>query len=109
MNCCLLRSRLTLARRAYEITTLHKKEPPPKEILEDISARGADLLTRTVENFKPHGARDSSAAANGDDSEAAGEEGEQKQAQPDKMDVDDAGSAGRYARGEHPSAPLYAS
>ncbi|KAK5661971.1 hypothetical protein OQA88_10082 [Cercophora sp. LCS_1] len=37
---------------AYEIKTVHKKEPPPPEILEGTTAKGGSLLTRTVENFK---------------------------------------------------------
>ncbi|CAK7200791.1 hypothetical protein SEUCBS139899_003490 [Sporothrix eucalyptigena] len=39
---------------AYEITTIHKQEPPPPEILEHISAKGGGLLTRTLENFGGH-------------------------------------------------------
>ncbi|KAF9876352.1 arid/bright DNA binding domain-containing protein [Colletotrichum karsti] len=55
---------------AYEIKFHHGKEPPPKDILEDTSAKGGGLLTRTRENFR--GKRDSgavgdSAAASGDD------------------------------------------
>ena len=37
---------------AYEISTVHGKEPPPKDILEDVTAKGAALLTRTRENFR---------------------------------------------------------
>ena len=36
---------------AYEIKTIHKKEPPPPEILEFTTAKGGSLLTRTVDNF----------------------------------------------------------
>lgn len=39
---------------AYEITTIYKKEPPPPEILEHLSAKGGGLLTRTLENFGGH-------------------------------------------------------
>lgn len=38
---------------AFEISTVHGKEPPPKDILEDVTAKGAGLLTRTRENFRP--------------------------------------------------------
>lgn len=38
---------------AYEIKTIHNKEPPPPEILEHTTARGSGLLTRTLENFAP--------------------------------------------------------
>lgn len=37
---------------AYEIK--NAREPPPKEIEEDVSVRGGGLLTRTIENFCPH-------------------------------------------------------
>lgn len=36
---------------AFEIKHFHNKEPPPKEILEDVTAKGGDLLNRTVDNF----------------------------------------------------------
>ena len=54
---------------AYEITTIHKKEPPPKELLEDVSAKGGSLLTRTWDNnpFKPPGP-DAGTDQSGDDS-----------------------------------------
>ena len=37
---------------AYEIKTIHKKEPPPPEILEFTTAKGGSLLTRTLETFQ---------------------------------------------------------
>jgi chromatin structure-remodeling complex subunit RSC9 len=39
---------------AYEIKTIHNKEPPPPEILEHTTAKGSGLLTRTMENYAPH-------------------------------------------------------
>ncbi|KAH6618115.1 hypothetical protein B0J18DRAFT_271769 [Chaetomium sp. MPI-SDFR-AT-0129] len=36
---------------AYEIKTVHNKEPPPPEILEFTTAKGGSLLTRTLETF----------------------------------------------------------
>ncbi|KAL2133469.1 hypothetical protein VTI74DRAFT_2311 [Chaetomium olivicolor] len=36
---------------AYEIKTIHNKEPPPPEILEFTTAKGGSLLTRTLETF----------------------------------------------------------
>ncbi|KAG6002390.1 hypothetical protein E4U43_001127 [Claviceps pusilla] len=56
---------------AYEIKTVHNKEPPPKEILEDVTAKGASLLSRTLENFRPK--RDST--VNPGDSAASGDDG----------------------------------
>ena len=40
-----------LSTRAYEIKNFHKREPPPKEILEETTAKGGDLLNRTMENY----------------------------------------------------------
>ena len=36
---------------AYEIVDVHGKEPPPREIFEDVSAKGGNILGRTLENF----------------------------------------------------------
>lgn len=38
---------------AYEISTHWKKEPPPKEILEEMTAKGGNVMTRTLENYSP--------------------------------------------------------
>jgi chromatin structure-remodeling complex subunit RSC9 len=38
---------------AFEIKHFHRREPPPKEILEDVTPKGGDLLKRTIENFQP--------------------------------------------------------
>jgi hypothetical protein len=86
--------------RAYEISTVHNREPPPKEILEDVSAKGGDLLNRTVENFFPPGSRETERLRNGDeDSEDEEEEGDVKRTpRDDKMDVDEPGSLGRSTR-----------
>lgn len=56
---------------AFEIKTVHNKEPPPKEILEDVTAKGASLLNRTLENFRPK--RESN--MNATDSAASGDDG----------------------------------
>lgn len=37
---------------AYEIKTIHNKEPPPPEILEFTTAKGGSLLTRTLETYQ---------------------------------------------------------
>lgn len=39
---------------AFEIKTIHNKEPPPPSILEHTTAKGSGLLTRTLENFAPN-------------------------------------------------------
>ncbi|KAF1977400.1 hypothetical protein BU23DRAFT_550720 [Bimuria novae-zelandiae CBS 107.79] len=80
---------------AYEISTVHKREPPPKEILEDVSAKGGDLLTRTVENFFRPGSRETERLRGEDDSEDSDGDGETKTPRENRMDVDDPGSLGR--------------
>ena len=81
---------------AFEIRLIHNKEPPPKEILESISAKGGDLLSRTVDNFRPPLSREDK--ANGIDSDGSGDEGTSTPKQ-EKADVDDPGSGGRTTRG----------
>ncbi|KAF2749790.1 hypothetical protein M011DRAFT_465459 [Sporormia fimetaria CBS 119925] len=86
---------------AYEITTVHKREPPPKEILEDVSAKGGDLLNRTLENYHRPNSREAERLKNGEeDSEESDEDGEPKRTpKEDRMDIDDApGSTGRVTR-----------
>ena len=82
---------------AFEIKFVHNQEPPPKEILENISAKGGDLLTRSIENFRPPQSREQQ--TNGNDSEGSGDE-ERKTPKEEKMDLDDPGSGGgRTTRG----------
>ncbi|KAF1911286.1 hypothetical protein BDU57DRAFT_524322 [Ampelomyces quisqualis] len=85
---------------AYEISTVHNREPPPKEILEDVSAKGGDLLNRTVDNFFPSGSRESGRLRNGeDDSDDSDDHGAvTKTPKDDKMDVDEPGSVARSTR-----------
>ena len=79
---------------AYEIKTFHGQEPPPVSILEKLTAKGGDVLGRTVENFQPPQGR--SSMANG----ASDSEGEEaKTPKEEKMDIDDPGSGGRVTRG----------
>ena len=83
--------------RAYEISTIHKREPPPKEILEDITAKGGDLLNRTLENFY-RGSREAERLRAGD-SDDSDEDGDVKRTpNADRMDVDEPGSTGRATR-----------
>ena len=82
---------------AYEISTFHKREPPPKEILEDVSAKGGDLLNRTLENYLSRSSREPDRRTNGQDS--SDEEEHQKTPSQEKMEVDEPGSAsGRVTR-----------
>ena len=84
-----------ISQRAYAIKRVYKQEPPPKEIFENISAKGGDLLTRTMENFKPPQNRESLA----NESDGSGDE-EHRTPKEEKMDLDDPGSGGgRVTRG----------
>ncbi|KAL2069518.1 hypothetical protein VTL71DRAFT_14197 [Oculimacula yallundae] len=86
---------------AYEISTVHGKEPPPKEILEEVSAKGSGLLTRTLENYRPVIRREASALGN--DSDASGDEGTPTR---DTMATEETpGSGGRVARGLRQAPP----
>ncbi|KAL9586070.1 MAG: hypothetical protein Q9203_003993 [Teloschistes exilis] len=82
---------------AYEIKTHHGKQPPPRQILEDLTAKGGDLLTRTLHNFRP---------TVEDAADASGEEEAAAPPSADRMDVDDPGSgAGRSTRGLRQAPP----
>src|SRR5690242_2967594 len=86
-----------LGLRAYEISTIHKREPPPKEILEDITAKGGDLLNRTVENFY-RGSREAERLRTGDSDDSDEDADVKKTPNADRMDVDEPGSTGRATR-----------
>lgn len=91
---------------AYEISDWHKKEPPPKEILEDQTAAGGAVMTRTLENY--NGRRvswDAQQLANGRRSSNASEGEEEKTPREDKMDMDDPESVGRVGRGLRQQPP----
>jgi chromatin structure-remodeling complex subunit RSC9 len=83
---------------AYEISTVHGKEPPPKDILEDVTAKGASLLTRTRENFR--GKRESNIGAA--DSAASGDDGTPARERPT---VDAASASARASRGLREAPP----
>ncbi|RSL88247.1 hypothetical protein CEP51_001835 [Fusarium floridanum] len=82
---------------AYEISTVHGKEPPPKDILEDVTAKGAGLLTRTRENFR--GKRESNIGAT--DSAASGDDGTPARERP----VPDTAASARASRGLREAPP----
>ncbi|RDL37043.1 ARID-like protein [Venustampulla echinocandica] len=85
---------------AYEISTVHGKEPPPKEILEDLTAKGGGLLTRTLENYKPPSRREPGTL---DHSEASGDDGTPAR---DRNGSEEApGSGGRATRGLRQAPP----
>ncbi|KAH6958926.1 hypothetical protein HG530_015304 [Fusarium avenaceum] len=83
---------------AYEISTVHGKEPPPKEILEDVTAKGAALLSRTRENFRGS-KRESNVGAT--DSAASGDDGTPVRERP----IPDAAASARASRGLREAPP----
>lgn len=88
---------------AYEITTIHGKEPPPKDILEDVTAKGAGLLTRTRENFR--GKRESNFGGAGD-SIASGDDGTPAREKP-ALDVTASARASRGLREAPPQRVIF--
>lgn len=65
-----------------------------------MSAKGGDLLNRTVENyFRPISRETERLRTGEDDSDESDEEGDHKRTpREDKMDLDDPGSTGRVTR-----------
>lgn len=88
---------------AYEISTIHGQEPPPKEILEDLTAAGGALLTRTVDNYRPMGRRETGHTAHGY-SDNSGDEGTPTRDQGGSEDGPGSGS-GRVTRGLRQAPP----
>lgn len=86
---------------AYWIST-YGKEPPPREILEDQTAKGSGLLTRTMENYRPSNRRETGALGN-ENSEASGDDGTPSR---DRHGSEEApGSGGRVTRGLRQAPP----
>ncbi|KAF4122819.1 chromatin structure-remodeling complex subunit RSC9 [Geosmithia morbida] len=84
---------------AFEISTIHGKEPPPRDILEDVTAKGAGLLTRTRDNFR--GKRESNIGTSAADSAASGDDGTPVREKP----VVDAAASARASRGLREAPP----
>ncbi|KAI9736533.1 MAG: Chromatin structure-remodeling complex protein rsc9 [Claussenomyces sp. TS43310] len=87
---------------AYEISTIHGKEPPPREILEDVTAKGGSLLARTVENYRPTPRRETGGLA-GEQSDGSGDDGTPVRDQVGSEDTP--GSGGRVTRGLRQAPP----
>lgn len=83
---------------AYEITNHWQKEPPPKEILEEVTAKGGNVMGRTLENFSKPPTREEKLA---EAAEASDTSPGQTTPKEEKADVvEDPGSAaGRSSRG----------
>ncbi|KAL8671156.1 MAG: hypothetical protein Q9168_004333 [Polycauliona sp. 1 TL-2023] len=82
---------------AFEIKDRYNQEPPPKEILEQVTARGGNLLTRTLENYSQPSI---------EDAEPSGDEEVTTPNGGDRMELDDPGSGGsRSTRGLRQAPP----
>jgi chromatin structure-remodeling complex subunit RSC9 len=89
---------------AYEITNHWHKEPPPKEILEEVTAKGGNVMGRTLENFSKPPTRDEKLAEAAEASDTSPGQTTPKEEKPDIME--DPGSAtGRSSRGLRQQPP----
>lgn len=88
---------------AYEITNHWHKEPPPKEILEEVTAKGGNVMGRTLENFSKPPTRDEK-LAEAEASDASPGQTTPKEEKPDIMD-DPGSAAGRSSRGLRQQPP----
>lgn len=91
---------------SYEIKKHWGKEPPPKEIVEDVTAKGANVMSRTLENFERPAPKEQLDLQNGSQSDAASPE--QKTPKPEQAeDGEGSGSAtgGRTTRGLRQQPP----
>ena len=78
---------------AYEIKYHWGEDPPPPEILENLTAKGGDVRKRTLENFNVPGPRETGLLADGVESA----EDEQKTPRVGNgTETEEAGSGGRY-------------
>ncbi|KAK7887826.1 Chromatin structure-remodeling complex protein rsc9 [Exophiala xenobiotica] len=81
---------------AYEIATYWGEEPPPKEILEDRSAKGGNLRTRTLENYAPASSQANEPANAAIDGNFDSADEEQVTPKHEKTESEEPGSATRY-------------
>jgi chromatin structure-remodeling complex subunit RSC9 len=89
---------------AYEITNHWHKEPPPKEILEEVTAKGGNVMGRTLENFSKPPTRDEKLAEAAEASDTSPGQTTPKEEKPNIME--DPGSAtGRSSRGLRQQPP----
>jgi len=78
-----------------------KEEPPPRQVLEDLTAKGGGVRGRTLENFERPGLKETEKLANGNGSDSDEDEKTPKQ---DKAEADEPESTtGRSTRGPQSS------
>ncbi|TKA83040.1 hypothetical protein B0A55_00852 [Friedmanniomyces simplex] len=95
---------------AYEITHHWEKEPPPKEILEEVTAKGGNVMGRTLDNYtRPPTKEETNLGGSGSGGGGEGSDAspEQKTPKVEKSeDAEDPGSAtGRTTRGLRHAPP----
>lgn len=83
---------------AYEITNHWQKEPPPKEILEEVTAKGGNVMGRTLDNFSKPPTREEKLAEAAEASDASPGQSTPKEEKVD-MSEDPGSAAGRSSRG----------
>jgi chromatin structure-remodeling complex subunit RSC9 len=89
---------------AYEITNHWNQEPPPKEILEDVTAKGGNVMGRTLENFAKPPTREEKLAEAAEASDTSPGQITPKEEKTEL--VEDPGSAaGRSSRGLRQQPP----
>ena len=86
---------------AYEISAHWGKTPPPREIFEDLTAKGGNVMGRTLENFQRPAPKEES-KLHGDDSDSSREHTPSRQ---DKMEEDPGSASGRTSRGLRQQPP----
>ncbi|KAM0723438.1 hypothetical protein Q7P37_000424 [Cladosporium fusiforme] len=83
---------------AYEITNHWQKEPPPKEILEEVTAKGGNVMGRTLENFSKPPTREEKLAEAADASDTSPGQSTPKEEKAELAE-DPGSAAGRSSRG----------
>ena len=87
---------------AFEISTHWHKDPPPREILEDVTAKGGNVMSRTLENFSRPVNREQENLQNGDASDTSPE---QKTPKAEAAEEDPGSATGRSTRGLRQQPP----
>ena len=90
--------------RAYEIKYHWREEPPPPEIVENLTAKGGDVRKRTLENFNVPGPRETGLLVDG--VESAEDELKTPKA-GSTIEAEEAGSGGRYPTSKPGHSRLY--
>ncbi|GAB7363448.1 hypothetical protein MBLNU230_g3722t1 [Neophaeotheca triangularis] len=90
---------------SYEIKNHWEKEPPPKEIVEDVTAKGANVMSRTLENFERPAPKEQQDLQSGDQSDASPEQKTPKAEQAEDGEGPGSATGGRTTRGLRQQPP----